>query len=62
MQICLFSVANTFIVFAFKYPQNLTIYGHVVGNLNFLNYFAPFYLIEMRFSPEIIEFYEENYY
>ena len=24
--------------------------------------FAPFYPIEMGFSPEIIEFYEENYY
>ena len=24
--------------------------------------FEPFYLIEMEFSPEIIEFYEENYY
>ena len=38
MQLCLFSVANTFIVFAFKTPLILTIYGHVAGNLNFFNY------------------------
>ena len=24
--------------------------------------FAPFYPIEIEFSPEIVEFYEENYY
>ena len=40
MQICLFSVANTFIVFAFKYPQSLTIYGPVAENLNFFNYLS----------------------
>ena len=33
MQLCLFSVANTFILFAFKTP----VYGHVAGNLNFFN-------------------------
>ena len=38
MQLCLFSVVNTFIVFAFKTPLILTIYGHVAGNLNFFNY------------------------
>ena len=38
MQLCLFSVANTFIVFAFKALLILTIYGHVAGNLNFFNY------------------------
>ena len=57
MQLCLFSVATTFIVFGFKYPQSLTIYGHLVGNLNF---FKSFYPIEMWFSPEIIECYAEN--
>ena len=38
MHLCLFSVANTFIVFAFKTPLILTIYGHVEGDLNFFNY------------------------
>ena len=38
MQLCLFSVASTFIVFALKTPLILTIYGHVEGNLNFFNY------------------------
>ena len=38
MQLCLFSVANTFIVFAFKTPSILTIYGHVAGNLKFFSY------------------------
>ena len=38
MQLCLFSVVNTFIVFAFKTPLILTLYGHVAGNLNFFNY------------------------
>ena len=32
------SCANSFIVLAFKYPWSLSIYGHMVGNLNFLNY------------------------
>ena len=52
MQLCLFSGANAFIVFAFKYPLSLTIYGHVAGNLNFLitRNFASFYPIEMGFS------------
>ena len=36
--ICLFFVANTFIVFGFKAPLILTIYGHVAGNLNFFHY------------------------
>ena len=38
MSICLSSVANTFIVFTFIIHLFLTIYGHVVGNLNFLNH------------------------
>ena len=52
MQFGLFSFANTFIVFAFKYPLSLTIYGHVAGNLNFLITcnFKPFHPIEMGFS------------
>ena len=51
MQLCLFSVTNTFIVFVFKIPFILTIYDHVA-----------FYPIEMGFSPEIIVFHAENYY
>ena len=39
MQLFLFSGANTLIVFAFKTPLILTIYGHVAaGSLNFFNY------------------------
>ena len=38
MQICLFSVGNTFIFFPFKYPFSLTIYDLMAGNLNFFNY------------------------
>ena len=37
MSICLLSVGNTFIVFTFKPPLILTIYGHVAQNLNFFN-------------------------
>ena len=52
MQFGFFSFANSFIVFAFKYPLSLTIYGHVAGNLNFLITcnFKPFHPIEMGFS------------
>ena len=44
IQLCLFSVANTFTVYAFKTPLILTIYGHayVAGNLNFFNCFQPY--------------------
>ena len=38
MQLGLFTVANKLIVFAFKTPLILTIYGHVTGNLNSFNY------------------------
>ena len=49
MQLCLFSIANTFIVFAFE--RRLAKYGHVAVNLNFFNRNStPFYPIGMQFS------------
>ena len=50
MQLCLFSVAITFIVFAFKTPLILTIYGHVAGISLITCISSPIYSIEMGFS------------
>ena len=64
MQLCLFSVTNTFTVFAFKIPFILTIYDHVAGiwiSLITCNS-TPFYPIETRCLPEIKVFYAENYH
>ena len=63
MQLCLFSVLNTFIVFAFNTPK---VWPHMVMWreiwISLISNLAPIYLIEMRFSPEIIDFYVKNYY
>ena len=64
MQLCLFSVANIFIVFAFKTPQFLPYM--VMWREIWIFFIAcnstSFNLIELGFSPEIIEFYAENCY
>ena len=50
--------------FCVQNPLIFTLYGYVAGNLNLFIACnsTSFYLIEMAFSPEIIEFYLENYY
>ena len=59
-----FSVVNTFIVFAFKTPEfwpYMVMWREIWISLITLNS-TPFYPIKMGFSPEIIGFYAENYY
>ena len=64
MQLCLYSVAKTFIVLAFKstwFWPYMVLWWEIWNSLITCNS-TPFYLIEMGFPPEIIEFCAENYY
>ena len=64
MQLCLFSVASTFIVLRLKPPKiwpYMVMWREIWISLITCNS-TPFYPIEIGFSPAIMEFYAENYY